>query len=800
VQPFELPDFYVPWPARLNPNLDVARAHSKEWAREVGILDASIGDGSQIWDEQTFDRHDYALFCAYVHPEAPTEELNLMVDWNVWAFYVDDYFLKVYKRCNDRSGAKKYLDRVLLFMPVNLGPLPEPSNPMECALTDLWLRTAPTKSEAWRCRITESMRNLLEAFMWELDSMGQKRLANPIEYIEMRRQVGAALWSADLVEHAMLVEIPERIATTRPMRVLKDTFADGVHLRNDIFSYQREVLKEGELTNAVLVVERFLSVDTQRAANFVNDLLTSRLQQFEHTAVTELEPLFEEYQLDPAERLNVLTYVRGLQDWQSGAHEWHIQTSRYLNPNAAGRAPAMGIFLPGPTGLGTAAVRITPATLSLNRFKKYMHISPQRVGPTPLPKFYMPFTVSVNPHLESARQHSKAWARHMGMLDALPGPSGVFIWDERSFDVTDLALCSALVHPNATAAQLDLTTRWLIWGTYLDDYFLTLYGRKRDLPGAKIFHARLSEFMPVECLSTTSVPLTPAERGLADLWVHTAEALSTDARRLFREVIEGMNGSWLWELANHLQNRIPDPVDFIEMRRKTCGAGFMIVIPRLAQDDKIPPEVYRTRTMQELNNTFIDYSYMTNDVCSYQKEIEFEGEMHNVVLIMQNFMGCDRTQALEIVNNLMTARMKQFEHIATTELPVLFENFNLDTKAREQLLGYVQELRDFMCGQLRWHKATYRYDEFELRRLSALPKPFADNITGLGTAAARILAMVGDNRSNAVAGQPAVSCPAQAAQEMPSEMPKEVKPFAVPHPAPPFLKKEGGGVSELYSR
>ncbi len=76
------------------------------------------------------------------------------------------------------------------------------------------------------------------------------------------------------------------------MRVLRDAFSDGVHLRNDLFSYEREIEHEGELSNGVLVLETFLGCTTQEAADAVNDLLTSRLQQFEHTALTELRPLF----------------------------------------------------------------------------------------------------------------------------------------------------------------------------------------------------------------------------------------------------------------------------------------------------------------------------------------------------------------------------------------------------------------------------------------------------------------------------------------------------------------------------
>jgi germacradienol/geosmin synthase len=61
---------------------------------------------------------------------------------------------------------------------------------------------------------------------------------------------------------------------------------------------------EGENANCVLVLERFLNVRTQLAANLTNELLTSRLYQFDNTAVTELPPLFDEHGLDPVKRMN----------------------------------------------------------------------------------------------------------------------------------------------------------------------------------------------------------------------------------------------------------------------------------------------------------------------------------------------------------------------------------------------------------------------------------------------------------------------------------------------------------------
>ena len=42
-----------------------------------------------------------------------------------------------------------------------------------------------------------------------------------------------------------------------------------------------------------------------------------------------------------------------------------------------------------------------------------------------------------------------------------------------------------------------------------------------------------------------------------------------------------MTESWLWELANQIQNRIPDPVDYVEMRRKTFGSDLTMSLSRL---------------------------------------------------------------------------------------------------------------------------------------------------------------------------------------------------------------------------
>ena len=405
-QPFELPEFYLGWPPRLNPHLETARTHTKAWARQVGILDTPESDDTPaIWSEQRFDAMDYGLLCAYTHPDAPAVELDLVTDWYVWVFYFDDHFLEVYKRPGDEEGGRAHLRRLPLFMPLNLSETPpEPANPVERGLADLWYRTVPSKTLEWRRRFFLATKHLLDESDWELRNINAKRVANPIEYIEMRRKVGGAPWSAHLVEHANFVEVPDRIFDSRPLRVLKETFADAVHLRNDIFSYDREVNDEGELSNCILVLETFLSITTQQAAELTNEILTSRLYQFEHTALTELPILFLEFAITPPEQRAVALYVKGLQDWQSGGHEWHLRSSRYMNADAgeaapppilgggAGQASALQSLLSLAPAAAGRLLNPTPTSTGLSRLRAHGHVPFEHVGRTRLPAFYMPFT------------------------------------------------------------------------------------------------------------------------------------------------------------------------------------------------------------------------------------------------------------------------------------------------------------------------------------------------------------------------------------------------------------------------
>jgi germacradienol/geosmin synthase len=139
-----------------------------------------------------------------------------------------------------------------------------------------------------------------------------------------------------------------------------------------------------------------------------------------------------------------------------------------------------------------AAPRSIAATLGLGRIRSFSHVAYERVEPTALTAIHMPYRTRLSPHLNASRRHSVEWAGRMGMLERASGPHGWNIWNAPQLAGFDFALCAAAIIPVASAAELDISTEWLTWGTYADDFFPTVFGRTRDVAGARTFNERLT--------------------------------------------------------------------------------------------------------------------------------------------------------------------------------------------------------------------------------------------------------------------------------------------------------------------
>ncbi|MFC6931259.1 hypothetical protein ACFQHO_13585 [Actinomadura yumaensis] len=336
--------------------------------------------GTGVWDEAAFDAADYGLFAALTHPDLRTPELELVNDWHLWGFHLDDLFVERYKRPRDLAGAKALVARLAEFMPADASPPPDPADPVERGLADLWARTAPRMAAGDRAGLASAVLDLVESWLWELAGLAQGRVPDPVDYVEMRRRTTGGDFSARLLRGATSAGLPAAFDGSAPMRALGDAYADIVGLHNDLVSYEKETAAEGELNNGVVAVRHFLGCDARRAAGIVADLVGARIRQFERVVHDDLPALADEHDLGPAARERIDRYVQGLRSWMAGETHWAAKSGRYHPPRSAtppapppaASAPARRVpdgrpfggalrrVLDGPTGLGTSAARVGP--------------------------------------------------------------------------------------------------------------------------------------------------------------------------------------------------------------------------------------------------------------------------------------------------------------------------------------------------------------------------------------------------------------------------------------------------------
>lgn len=171
-------------------------------------------------------------------------------------------------------------------------------------------------------------------------------------------------------------------------------------------------------------------------------------------------------------------------------------------------------------------------------------------------------------------------------------------------------------------------------------------------------------------------------------------------------------------------------------------------LSRLSLGSEVSQALLDTRTMRSLAHCAQDSCGLMNDLFSYQKEIQFEGELNNRVLVVQKSLDCGLSEAVAVINNLMTARVEQFEHLVATKLPALLDDFQLDASARAKVARCVKDVESFMAGLCNWHRNTGRGTEPVLLRSPTVGRGLHFP-SGLGTSA-RLLSKIGSTKPSSL--------------------------------------------------
>lgn len=312
----ELPDIYCPFPQRTNPHVGHVREHLDSWTRNTGLVHRDSA-------RDRFEQADFGAFVGMVYPTADSENLDLVADWFVWLFLVDDQL--------DDGHLGRSPDRVRSVVEVMRSVVERGARPADeglltavVALVDLWERTVPAAAPQWRRRFTyHLMKYLTTATTWEAGNRADGVVPAEATYIEKRRHTGAIHVCMDLIEIVAGIEAPESIHNDPRFITALEASCNVVCWANDVYSYEKEQVL-GEIHNLVHLVRHHRGYGKQESLDHVCAEIATETERF-LSAEAELLAAYPQlgWMLEP--------YLDGMRSWMRGNLDWSRQTPRY-NP------------------------------------------------------------------------------------------------------------------------------------------------------------------------------------------------------------------------------------------------------------------------------------------------------------------------------------------------------------------------------------------------------------------------------------------------------------------------------------
>lgn len=304
-----LPELYCPFAPEISPFADEACEGTGEWARRFGL----VGENSPF-------RVDLGRVAGCYHPFAEPRVLRLVSDVCAWFFLRDDWL--------DESRIGQEPQRLLAwnrkFMEILEGDEPTAGDePLAIAMWDLRKRLhMESPSTFWTRRFVRSVREHLDAALWECRNRGFGLAPDINTYVTMRRKTGGVYIDSDLIEITDRIHLSPEVFYHPAVRSLRDASGNILCWSNDLLSLEKE-LRSGEgVHNLVFVVQRSSNLSLEEAVSRVAGMHDAEMRFF-----AEQEGQLPTFGREVDQELQ--RYVRALRARLGGNQHWIYEALRY---------------------------------------------------------------------------------------------------------------------------------------------------------------------------------------------------------------------------------------------------------------------------------------------------------------------------------------------------------------------------------------------------------------------------------------------------------------------------------------
>ncbi|MFI6048742.1 family 2 encapsulin nanocompartment cargo protein terpene cyclase [Streptomyces violascens] len=361
-------------------------------------------------------------------------------------------------------------------------------------------------------------------------------------------------------------------------------------------------------------------------------------------------------------------------------------------PSAEAPAPSVGLdrVLRGPTGLGTAGLRLTlpeepPA--------------PAAAQGTPIPGLYHHPVPEPDPvRVEEVSRRIKSWA--LDEVSLYPDD-----WEEE-FDGFSVGRYMVGCHPDApTVDHLMLATRLMVAENAVDDCYCEDHGGSPIGLGDRLLLAHTAldplhttrEYQPEWAKSLHSDAPRRAYRSAMEYFTQTATASQTDR---FRHDMARLHMGYLAEASWAQQDHVPEVWEYLAMRQfnnfRPCPT-----ITDTVGGYELPADLHAQPAMQKVIALAGNATTIVNDLYSYTKELDAPGRHLNLPVVIAEREGVSDRDAylksVEVHNDLM--------HDFETEAAALAADCPIPSVQR-----FLRGVAAWVDGNHHWHQTnTYRY-------------------------------------------------------------------------------------------
>ncbi|MEV4871976.1 hypothetical protein [Streptomyces syringium] len=321
---WRLPPFYCPIDAAIHPRADQLEERAIAWLDAMGIF----RDGTErAWSIAT---HSTDFSCRMI-PYGKDEPLLLFIEWNHWAFALDDFW-------HDTGSADIRTSRIVDLNARISRCLEAPgsamlgSSPFAAALEDLASRTRALATPVQLRRVAEGMRDWLFGAAWQVSNVERGIMPTLSDYVALRPSINGTRFSLAWSEIASGIEIPDGELYSAPVQALTDAAGFIVSCDNDLFSYAKEDNQETTDQNIVNVLAHQDGSPPDKA---LGEALAIR-----DRAMTLFLDLRDQIARDADPELR--RYLEALGHYIAGCIRWMNAAPRYASPRNRHELPVPG--------------------------------------------------------------------------------------------------------------------------------------------------------------------------------------------------------------------------------------------------------------------------------------------------------------------------------------------------------------------------------------------------------------------------------------------------------------------------